>query len=148
VGRPFVGAAGRSLDRLVARLGLLESEFAVVNVIKCRPPGNRFSQEAAAACRPFLAHQVEFLRPGMIVPLGVSALSAFRPDLLPITQSAGRLFAWRDRPFFPLIHPAAALHSGDFRRRWDADGVALAEAVARLGLASGTPVAGRPELTV
>jgi uracil-DNA glycosylase len=133
VGVPFVGQAGKRLDRLVHRLGLLESEFAVVNVIKCHPPGNEFSLEAAKACRPFLARQVEFLQPIMIIPLGVSALAAFRPDLLPIGRSAGRLFRWRGLHFFPLLHPAAASRSTGFLRRWERDGTALSKLLSRLG---------------
>jgi uracil-DNA glycosylase len=137
-GTPFVGAAGKRLDELVERLGLLESEFAVVNVIKCHPPGNKFSPEAAAACRPFLARQVEFLQPIMIVPLGESALSAFRPDLLPITHAAGWLSRWKGLLFFPLIHPAAAARSAVFRRRWEHDGKSLSKVLSRLG-AVGNP---------
>jgi uracil-DNA glycosylase len=138
VGIPFVGAAGKRLDRLVAQLGLLESEFAVINVIKCHPPANKFSTEAAVACRPFLARQIEFLQPIMIVPLGVSALSAFRPDLLPISRAAGWLSRWRGLLFFPLIHPAAAARSGTLKRRWEHDGKSLARVLSRLG-AVGTP---------
>lgn len=138
VGVPFVGAAGKRLDQLVARLGLLESEFAVVNVIKCHPPANRFSDEAARACRPFLARQVEFLQPIMIVPLGVSALSAFRPDLLPISHAAGWLSRWRGLLFFPMIHPAAAARSTALRRRWEHDGKSLSKVLSRLG-AVGNP---------
>jgi uracil-DNA glycosylase len=132
-GIPFVGAAGKRLDRLVGEIGLLESEFAVVNVIKCHPPGNKFSLEAAEACRPFLARQVEFLQPIMVVPLGVSALAAFRPDLLPIGRAAGRLFRWRGLLFFPLIHPSAAARSRTFLRRWERDGKRLSALLSRRG---------------
>lgn len=148
VGIPFVGAAGKRLDRLVGGLGLLESEFAVVNVIKCHPPGNRFSPEAARACRPFLARQVEFLQPIMIVPLGVAALEAFRPDLLPIHRSAGRLYRWRGLHFFPLLHPSAAARSTTFLRRWERDGRRLSQLLSRLGaVGAALPAAGaRPNV--
>ncbi|MCI4348023.1 MAG: uracil-DNA glycosylase [Thermoplasmata archaeon] len=135
VGVPFVGAAGKRLDQLIRQVGLLESEFAVINVIKCHPPQNRFSFEAAEACRPFLARQIEFLQPIMIVTLGVSALSAFRPDLLPITRAAGHQSRWRGLRFFPMIHPAAAARSREFLRRWRRDGRTLATILARLGAA-------------
>lgn len=133
VGIPFVGAAGKRLDQLIQQLGLLESEFAIVNVIKCHPPGNQFSQEAAEACRPFLARQVEFLQPIMVVTLGAPALAAFRPDLLPILGSAGRRFRWRGLALFPLVHPASTARSGAFRRRWEQDGAALSRLLSRLG---------------
>jgi uracil-DNA glycosylase len=137
-GVPFVGAAGKRLDKLVARLGLLESEFAVVNVIKCRPPGNKLTDESARACRPFLARQVEFLQPIMIVTLGVAALAAFKPALLPITHAAGWLSKWRGLLFFPMIHPAAAARSNALRRRWEHDGKSLEKILSRLG-AVGNP---------
>lgn len=138
LGVPFVGAAGKRLDRLIGQLGLLESEFAIVNVIKCHPPGNQLIDEAVVACRPFLARQIEFLQPIMIVTLGVAALSAFKPNLLPITHAAGWLSRWRGLLFFPLIHPAAAARSNTLRRRWDHDGKSLARVLSRLG-AVGTP---------
>ena len=146
VGIPFVGAAGKRLDRLVTQLGLLESEFAVINVFKCRPPGNQFSLEAARACRPFLARQIEFLQPIMIVPLGVNALAAFRPDLLPISHAAGWLSRWRGLLFFPMIHPAAATRSRALRRRWEHDGKSLAKVLSRLG-AGGPPTPARSPAT-
>ncbi len=120
-GVPFVGRAGRRLDEAIARLGLGAGEYAVVNTVKCRPPSNRFDRRAADACRPFLARQVAFLDPRVIVPLGAPALAAFRPDLLPVTRAAGRPSRWRDRSLFPLLHPAAGLHSGRFRERWTRD---------------------------
>ena len=142
-GIPFVGAAGKRLDQLVSRLGLLESEFAVVNVIKCRPPGNKLIPVAVEACRPFLARQVEFLQPIMIVPLGVAALRAFRPDLLPITRTAGRRFRWRGLLLFPMVHPAATARSSAYLRRWERDGTALSALLSRLG-AVGSAVPGSP----
>jgi uracil-DNA glycosylase len=143
VGVPFVGAAGKRLDRLVVQLGLLESEFAVINVFKCRPPGNTFREDAALACRPFLARQIEFLQPIMIVPLGANALAAFRPDLLPVSHAAGWLSKWRGLLFFPMIHPAAAARSNALRRRWEHDGKSLLKVLSRLG-AGAAPTPAQP----
>jgi uracil-DNA glycosylase len=143
-----VGSAGKRLDQLVERLGLLESEFAVINVIKCRPPGNRFSTVAAEACRPFLARQVEFLQPIMIVTLGAAALTAFRPDLLPITHATGRRYRWHGLLFFPMIHPAATARSRKFLRRWQRDGAALSAVLSRLGAVGSALPAPRLESTV
>lgn len=147
-GVPFVGAAGQRLDRLIGQLGLLESEFAIINVIKCRPPGNKLIEEAVVACRPFLARQIEFLQPIMIVTLGVAALSAFKPQLLPITHAAGWLSRWRGLLFFPLIHPAAAARSTGMRRRWEHDGRSLAKVLSRLGAVGVPESVQRPEPTV
>jgi uracil-DNA glycosylase len=146
-GIPFVGAAGRRLDKLVAQLGLLESELAIINVIKCHPPGNKITDEYATACRPFLARQIEFLSPIMIVPLGASALAAFRPGLLPITHAAGWLSRWRGLLFFPMIHPAAAARSSAMRRRWEHDGKSLSRVLSRLGAVGTPPPVQRAEAT-
>lgn len=146
-GIPFVGTAGKRLDRLVAQLGLLESELAIINVFKCRPPGNTFNLEAALACRPFLARQIEFLQPIMIVPLGANAVSAFRPDLLPISHAAGWLSRWRGLLFFPMIHPAAAARSNALRRRWERDGKSLLKVLSRLGAGAGPAPVSSPATT-
>jgi uracil-DNA glycosylase family 4 len=121
VGRPFVGRAGRRLDTAIESLGLRSREFAIINVFKCRPPENRFRSDAALACRPFLAQQLDFLRPRVVVPMGSHALEAFRPDALPILRSAGTRLQWRGRLLFPLVHPAAALHAPALARRWERD---------------------------
>ena len=128
-GVPFVGPAGRRLDGAIASLGLRPSDVAVVNVIKCRPPDNRFDPEAARACRPFLTRQVLFLRPRAVVPLGRRALEAFRPDALPITTAAGKRLRWRGRLLFPMVHPAAPMHSKRFARRWERDLRSLGKAL-------------------
>ncbi len=139
IGVPFVGAAGVRLDRAIATLGLAPEEVAVVNVIKCRPPRNRFRQDAAAACRPFLARQVAWLKPSIVVPMGVHALAAFRPDLLPISSAAGRAYRWRAISLFPLLHPAATLHSAAFGRRWEHDLTRLDRFLKRTGVVKARP---------
>ncbi|MGC2288305.1 MAG: uracil-DNA glycosylase family protein, partial [Thermoplasmata archaeon] len=120
----------------------------VINVIKCHPPANKFSTQAAEACRPFLARQVEFLQPIMIVTLGAPALTAFRPDLLPMTHAAGWLSRWRGLLFFPMIHPSAAARSGEFRRRWEHDGKSLRKVLSRLGAVPSTAPGAVPGTSV
>jgi DNA polymerase len=120
-GRPFVGRSGRELDRAVAALGLSEDEFGVLNVLKCRPPKNRFDRSAARTCRPYLDRQLDLLRPEVVVTLGARALAAIDPTALPMLSAAGRPRAREGTPHFPLIHPAAALRSRRMRERWERD---------------------------
>ena len=120
-GVPFVGRAGRRLDAAVAALGLAPSEWGVLNLVKCRPPGNRFPPASAVACRPFLARQLELLQPEVIVTLGRYPLGAFDPGAPPITQSAGAARRAGDRWVFPLLHPAAPLHAPRLHARWAQD---------------------------
>jgi uracil-DNA glycosylase len=124
-GIPFVGRSGRRLDAAIEHLGLGRSEFGVLNVLKCRPPGNRFDRSAARTCRPYLDRQLELLRPEVVVTLGASALRAFDPRAPPILTVAGRprpSDVWR---VFPLLHPAATLRSRRWAKRWESDLAAL-----------------------
>ncbi len=124
-GIPFVGRAGRRLDRAIAEVGLTASDFGVLNLIKCRPPQNRFDRLAARTCRPYLDRQLELLRPTWIVPLGAHALAALLPGAARITDAAGTAFVVGGRHYFPLLHPAAVLHRPTLRPRWEGDLQAL-----------------------
>ena len=125
-GIPFVGASGRRLDVAIGRIGLGPEEFGVLNLLKCRPPGNRFDEPAASKCRPFLERQLDWLRPRLVVTLGAYALRAFDPDAPPISKVAGTIRGWKGVALFPLVHPAAGLHSPRFRERWEQDVATLA----------------------
>ena len=120
-GIPFVGRSGRVLDAAVARLGDALGEHGVLNVLKCRPPGNRFDPAAARTCRPYLERQLDLLRPRALVPLGARALKALDSASPPILQVAGRPRRTDLGWIFPLVHPAATLRSRRLRERWDRD---------------------------
>ncbi len=130
-GLPFVGRSGAILDRAVADLGPALGAWGVLNLLKCRPPANRFDRTAARTCRPYLDRQLELLRPEGLVSLGAHALAAFEPGAPRILLVAGTV---RSRPpgwLFPLIHPAASLRSRRLRERWDRDLGALRSWLAR-----------------
>jgi len=79
-GRPFVGAAGRFLEELLASIGLRREDVYICNVIKCRPPGNRDPlAKEIEACRPFLDRQIEIIKPKVIVTLGRYSMARFFP---------------------------------------------------------------------
>jgi len=120
-GLPFMGRSGRELDRAVESLGLSAEDYGVLNVLKCRPPANRFDPRAARTCRPYLDQQLDLLHPAAIVTLGAHALRALDPSGRPMLMSAGRPLEQGRWPTFPLIHPAAALRSRRLRERWETD---------------------------
>lgn len=124
-GIPFVGRSGRILDAAIASLGLGPEEYGVLNVLKCRPPRNRFDAAAARTCRPYLDAQLRLLRPRALVTLGAVALRAIDPDAPPVLRAAGAPRDGAAVPLFPLVHPAASLRSGRLRERWLADVRAL-----------------------
>lgn len=116
-GEPFVGAAGKLLDELLASIGLNRSQVYIANVLKCRPPGNRDPlAEEIATCTPFLAEQVRLIDPDVIATLGNFATKYILGTDLGITQLRGKLFHTDGRQVVPIFHPAAALYSPDKRQ--------------------------------
>jgi uracil-DNA glycosylase len=125
IGLPFVGRSRLRLDAAIGRVGLGPDQFGVLNVLKCRPPANRFDRSAARTCRPYLDRQLELLGPRALVSLGASALRSLDAEAPPMLQAAGRPRSWGSISLFPLIHPAAALRSRRLAERWDSDVVRL-----------------------
>lgn len=120
LGRPFVGAAGKFLDEMLASIKLKREDVYIANVCKCRPPENRDPlPEEVAACWPWLEKQIEIIDPKLIVTLGRHSLGRFFPDVK-ISEVHGKAFR-RDFPnigkrvFYALYHPAAALYNGSMR---------------------------------
>ena len=132
-GRPFVGAAGRLLDDLLASIGLRREEVFILNTVKCRPPENRNPQRSEiAACAPLLSRQLQALQPRVIATLGRHALAVFAPSAK-IAEVHGRPYTQTEggqqgaAVLFPLYHPAAALHNGSLRPTLERDMAALRE---------------------
>ena len=114
-GRPFVGAAGKFLEELLASIGLSREEVYICNVIKCRPPSNRdpLSGEIEA-CKPFLDKQIELIQPRLIVTLGRHSMARYFPNVQ-ITRIHGQPKRIGGRIYYPMFHPAAALHQPKWR---------------------------------
>ncbi|MEB3862142.1 MAG: uracil-DNA glycosylase [Desulfurococcales archaeon] len=132
-GRPFVGQAGKLLDKLLSLAGLTRREVYITNVVKCRPPGNRDPrQDEIAACSPYLQRQVQLVEPEIIMAVGrIAGATLYRMAGLRwrgIRAERGRLvhgaIAGRRVGIYPTFHPAAALYNRevlpmleeDFRR--------------------------------
>lgn len=114
-GLPFVGAAGQFLDKLLASINLSRQDVYIANVIKCRPPNNRDPQpDEIAACRPYLDKQIALIKPKMIVTLG-----RFSMQLAFVGVSISRVHGTPkkvgDIIYYPMFHPAAALHQPRYR---------------------------------
>ncbi|MEA2460599.1 MAG: uracil-DNA glycosylase [Actinomycetota bacterium] len=115
VGVPFVGAAGQLLDKLLAEIGLDRTMAAIVNVVKCRPPGNRDPlPDEIESCRPYLEAQLGHMRPEVIVTLGNFATRFILEEQIGITRARGRQYERRGAIVVPTFHPAAALRGGRF----------------------------------
>jgi DNA polymerase len=123
-GKPFVGAAGKLLDTLLAQIGLDRERVFVANVLKCRPPMNRDPMpNEAEACMPYLRQQFALVRPRAVVVLGRHALERMLPGVGGISRVHGQIFMRSGVAFMPCYHPAAALHNGallaDLQRDFD-----------------------------
>jgi uracil-DNA glycosylase len=128
-GRPFVGSAGKLLDRLLEEAGLQREDVFITNVVKARPPGNRDPKaDEVAHHLPWLEAQLDAIRPKLIVPLGRHALKRFAPDVT-ITETHGRVIERDGRTLFPMYHPAAALRNPRLRETLHEDARALREAL-------------------
>jgi uracil-DNA glycosylase len=113
-GRPFVGAAGKLLDRLLEEIGLPRGDVYIANVIKCRPPGNRDPQaDEIEACKGYLRTQLTLVDPAVVVTLGNFATRLLLKRDVGITRLRGQVYPWWDRRLVPTFHPAAALRGGE-----------------------------------
>lgn len=115
-GRPFVGRAGQFLDQLIDLIGLRRPDVYITNVVKCRPPNNRDPLPyELKACFPYLQRQIRLIDPDVVVTLGRYSLGTFFPSD-PIARVHGAPRERNGRVFFPMYHPAAALHQERYRQ--------------------------------
>jgi DNA polymerase len=120
-GRPFVGAAGKFLEELLAKAGMARDEVFITNVVKSRPPGNRDPlPDEIAACAPFLERQIEVIDPEVIVTLGRFSMARWFPGER-ISRIHGQPKRVGRRLIVPMYHPAAALHQQALRATIEED---------------------------
>jgi len=113
--RPFVGAAGKFLDELLASIGLNRPDVYITNIAKCHPPGNRDPlPDEILVCKHWLDSQIQAIRPKMIVTLGRFSMSLFLPGKA-IGKCHGSPVQINGITYFPMYHPAAALHQQSLR---------------------------------
>jgi DNA polymerase len=134
-GIPFVGAAGKLLDELLAEVGLARGDVFIANVLKCRPPGNRDPLPAEIDnCQDYLMRQVELIEPRVICTLGNFSTKLLRADPTGISRLHGqaeiRVIGRRAVRLYPLFHPAAALYTRSLLDTLRADFARLPELLA------------------
>jgi DNA polymerase len=128
-GRPFVGAAGRFLDELLASIHMNREDVFITNVVKCRPPSNRDPQpEEIAACSEYLERQIQAINPKVIITLGRHSMGYFLPNAK-ISSVHGQAMNVRGRLIVAMYHPAAALHQRSMRPAIEADFARIPELI-------------------
>lgn len=114
-GRPFVGAAGKFLEELLASIGLKREDVFICNVVKCRPPGNRDPQsDEIDACSAYLERQISVINPKAIITLGRFSMARYFPSAR-ISAIHGEAKRVDGRLIIAMYHPAAALHQPSLR---------------------------------
>ena len=115
-GLPFVGAAGKFLNQMLAEAKLSRADVYITNIVKYRPPGNRDPlPEEKAAFLPFLQSQLEVIKPLLVATLGRHSMDSLLPGLQ-ISKVHGQPKRYKGQVYLPLYHPAAALYDGSLRQ--------------------------------
>lgn len=116
-GKPFVGAAGQLLTRIIGAMGLTREQVYICNIIKCRPPGNRNPlPEEIETCSPFLKRQLASIRPDFICSLGTFATQTLLNTKQPISRLRGQFHEFEGIQVMPTFHPAFLLRNPDRKR--------------------------------
>ncbi len=120
-GKPFVGAAGQLLTRIIEAIKLTRSQVYICNIIKCRPPGNRNPEaDEIDSCFPFLKRQIEAIRPDFICALGNFAAQTLLKTATPISRLRGRFHDYNGIRLLPTYHPAYLLRNPEKKREvWE-----------------------------
>ena len=151
-GRPFVGASGRLVEKLLAQIQLTREDVYITNVVKCRPPANRDPLPVEIeACIPWLHQQIEAIDPLVIVTLGRFSMAQFFPATARITRVHGRPLIQEERAIVPMFHPAAALRNPNWMQDMEADFAQIPQLLARvraLRLARAQDEAGPEQLSL
>ena len=144
-GLPFVGAAGKFLNEMLAQAGMERADVYITNIVKYRPPNNRDPlPEEKKAFWPYLLRQLEIINPKVVITLGRHSMEYFLPDAKigqvhghavhkSVKYHDGREHEWL---IVPLYHPAAALYNGSLRQTLIDDFLRVPEMVERISLAN------------
>ncbi len=151
-GYPFVGQAGKLLDKLLGGIGLTRADVYIANVLKCRPPGNRDPMpEEIEHCEGYLFRQIEAIEPKLVATLGNFATKLLSGKPLGITRVHGQeqevTLGGNRVLLYPLYHPAAALYTPKMLEVLEADFRRIPKLISRLLLTS-EPEPAHPELAM
>ena len=116
-GEPFVGRAGQLLNDILKAINFTRQEVYIANVVKCRPPANRTPfPEEMETCMPYLAKQVELIKPKLILCLGLTAASGLLKKKETLGKLRGKIFEFNGIKVMVTYHPAALLRNPNFKR--------------------------------
>ncbi len=116
-GLPFVGAAGKFLDEMLASVNMQRKEVYITNIVKYRPPNNRDPLPSEKAdFLPYLHKQLRVIQPKIVVTLGRHSMDSLIPGMLQISRDHGQPKRYKGQVYLPLFHPAAALYNGGLRQ--------------------------------
>jgi len=111
-GLPFVGRAGRLLNRMIELAGMKREEVYICNIVKCRPPGNRTPlPDEIEMCSPFLLRQIRTINPRLVCCLGAPAVKTLLGVKEGITKIRGQLYDFQGTKALPTFHPAYILRN-------------------------------------
>lgn len=132
-GEPFVGRAGRLLDRIIAAMTLARDAVYICNIVKCRPPENRDPLPVEIeSCIPFLQRQIDIIAPEFICTLGAVATRALLRTNAPVSRLRGRFHDYRGIRVMPTYHPAFLLRNPEKKRETWADMKSLMDAMGKI----------------
>jgi len=131
-GEPFVGAAGKYLEELLEQIDIRREDVYITNVVKCRPPGNRDPQpDEVATCKAYLDKQIDLLRPRLVVTLGRFSMQRYFPGAS-ISRIHGQPKRVGSVIYYPMFHPAAALHQPRWRSLVEEDILKIPDLLAKI----------------
>ncbi|UCC81307.1 MAG: uracil-DNA glycosylase [Candidatus Zixiibacteriota bacterium] len=114
-GIPFVGRAGKLLDKMLAEIGLNRNDVYIANILKCRPPENRDPEsEEVDECLPYLIKQIKLIKPKVICSLGRVAAQRILQTTMSLGAMRGRWFDYHGIKFMVTYHPAAILRTNSY----------------------------------
>ncbi|HSA58875.1 MAG TPA: uracil-DNA glycosylase [bacterium] len=116
-GEPFVGRAGQLLTKMIEAMGLKRSEVYIANIVKCRPPDNRYPEpDEVETCMPFLLKQIEAVAPKVVITLGNLATQTLLKTKTGIMSLHGRFQDWKGLQVMPTYHPAFLLRNPNMKK--------------------------------
>jgi uracil-DNA glycosylase len=116
-GEPFVGRAGQLLTKMIEAMGLKRSQVYIANIVKCRPPDNRYPEpEEVETCLPFLLQQIDAIRPQVIITLGNLASQTLLKTKAGIMSLHGNFQDWNGMQVMPTYHPAFLLRNPNMKK--------------------------------
>lgn len=120
-GIPFVGRAGQLLTKIIEACRLQREDVYILNMLKCRPPGNRNPlPHELSNCRGYLENQLDLIQPEFICCLGAVAAQNLLGTTVPIGKLRGKIHTFRDIKVVCTYHPAYLLRSPSFKKEtWE-----------------------------